>query len=431
MPKMTVTIQKYMFGGYKKKEDAPGQKSGNYARIMGTTVNGATVNAIAWEGAARRLDRELMSQVPDGMDLGSLGLALEMTGQERMVPKKIGQKTVEEPIFRMDAENGYRLLMGPAHEIHKARVNAAAALAEAATAEANGDIQRAKDVLQEFMMRFSQVASLTKELEVTEDLIAAVEAEPEPVAPLADVTTAESVEPHQLEPSVADEAPVSEPEPTPAVAAVNAPAFDDVSTAAITPVSSPSAPEGTSAGDVVLSVAAADQPEAPLADAPDGSDILSAAPTQPLETPIPIEPLVSPSVAPDSTGGRPVEAAAGFGGLGLMRTRGFSEVGKESYLPEEAPEISASRELGVVGEAKPHLDYDEDPITMEMAPAAPIAPMDTAPKSAPSFQTLPPRDGFTPVVAPTAPAAPQAPLRPFSGLRRSPGAFSMGMGGRR
>ena len=228
MPKITLSVQAYKFATFERKEAKPGQAAeGCYARVVGTGADGRRVQALGWDDGARHLDRSLEALTPNGMSVGEMNFALELTGEFQEQKRRSGERVWNETIFQIDRKDGFSILSGPAQEMHRARMSAAAAYEAAGELARTGDHEAAFRTLQEFVARFAR-------LEITP--VAELEAAPE------EPVSAAPAPPVALESPVA--AGLPEEPPASPVAAMPPP---DALEAAGAPVAAPAAGTADSA----------------------------------------------------------------------------------------------------------------------------------------------------------------------------------------
>jgi hypothetical protein len=157
--KIIVTAESYRFGEFARNAPKEGQSAtGHFLRLHGKSSGGhRQVPIVLWDGDAVALDAEVRRLMPEGVDLVDMRLALEFEGEERPVERRRRDGgTFKERVFHV-AKNGFRVLTGPAQELHRARISAAGACERAAEIAAGGDYRAAYLALRSHIAGFARL----------------------------------------------------------------------------------------------------------------------------------------------------------------------------------------------------------------------------------------------------------------------------------
>jgi hypothetical protein len=157
--KIIVTAESYRFGEFARSAPKEGQSPvGHFMRLNGKSPAGRKQAPIVlWDADAVALDADIRRLIPEGVDLVDMRLALEFEGEERAVERrKRDVGTFKERVFQV-ARNGFRVLTGPAQELHRARISAAGAYERATEIAAGGDFRAAYQALRVHLAGFARI----------------------------------------------------------------------------------------------------------------------------------------------------------------------------------------------------------------------------------------------------------------------------------
>ena len=118
--KIILFADSFVFGDFEKDG-----KESHYGRLKGKTSGGRAVTALLWDTRAVAINREFGNLTPEGVEFRDMRFAVELEGRERLGRPRTGAggREYRERVFHVDE---FRILTGPALELHRARAAAGA-----------------------------------------------------------------------------------------------------------------------------------------------------------------------------------------------------------------------------------------------------------------------------------------------------------------
>ena len=140
---------------------APFERDGktmHYARLFGRTSDNERIEAHLYNHDAVGMNKDFDNLTSEGREFRDMRFSVELEGHRansRAKKGANGQDIPSRPIFRV-ADKGFRILTGPAQELHRARFTGAVAARDASDLAAAGDFRAAYAKLAAFVHPLSR-----------------------------------------------------------------------------------------------------------------------------------------------------------------------------------------------------------------------------------------------------------------------------------